>query len=224
MAELDALAGKSDAACSGRDPRALHRSRTWRHGPMIKELVRRGRPVGPRRPDRQHLRALGRARPELARRRDRLAHRRDPALRPVRRHGRSARRARGDPHLATRRVPAGAADRALDVHQRGADAVRHRLPGQPGALREPCRPGRWRRCATRRARRFDEVRRAAGFQGELSKVRLPDGYFAAFVELHIEQGPLLERAGVPIGIVTAIAAPAALRVTWKGKAATPARS
>ena len=64
---------------------------------------------------------------------------------------------------------------------------------------------------------FDEVRRAAGFRGELSEVRLPEGYFAAFVELHIEQGPLLERAGIPIGIVTAIAAPAALRVTWEGE-------
>jgi ureidoglycolate amidohydrolase len=64
---------------------------------------------------------------------------------------------------------------------------------------------------------FDDIRRAAGFQGELANVRLPAGYFAAFVELHIEQGPLLERAGIPIGIVTAIAAPAALRVTWNGE-------
>jgi ureidoglycolate amidohydrolase len=63
---------------------------------------------------------------------------------------------------------------------------------------------------------FDHVRRAAGFQGELATVRLPTGYLAAFVELHIEQGPLLERAGLPIGIVTAIAAPASFRVTWKG--------
>jgi ureidoglycolate amidohydrolase len=63
---------------------------------------------------------------------------------------------------------------------------------------------------------FDDVRRAAGFHGELATVELPAGYFAAFVELHIEQGPLLERAGLPIGIVTAIAAPASFRVTWKG--------
>jgi ureidoglycolate amidohydrolase len=66
-------------------------------------------------------------------------------------------------------------------------------------------------------RAFDEIRRAAGFRGELSEVRLPDGYFDTFVELHIEQGPLLEREGVPIGIVTAIAAPAALRVTLEGE-------
>jgi N-carbamoyl-L-amino-acid hydrolase len=66
-------------------------------------------------------------------------------------------------------------------------------------------------------RPFDEVRRGAGFGGDLALARLTDGYFAAFVELHIEQGPLLERAGVPIGIVTAIAAPAALRVTLIGE-------
>ena len=64
---------------------------------------------------------------------------------------------------------------------------------------------------------FDNVRRTAGFHGELRDVRLPIGYFDSFVELHIEQGPLLERAGVPIGFVTAIAAPAALRITWKGE-------
>jgi N-carbamoyl-L-amino-acid hydrolase len=64
---------------------------------------------------------------------------------------------------------------------------------------------------------FDEIRRAAGFAGNLSDVRLPEGYYAAFVELHIEQGPILEREGIPIGIVTAIAAPAAMRVTWEGE-------
>jgi ureidoglycolate amidohydrolase len=64
---------------------------------------------------------------------------------------------------------------------------------------------------------FDAVRLAAGFQGELADVRLSQGHFAAFVELHIEQGPLLERAGIPIGIVTAIAAPASLRITWQGE-------
>jgi ureidoglycolate amidohydrolase len=66
-------------------------------------------------------------------------------------------------------------------------------------------------------RDFDEIRRLAGFQGELSDVRLPEAAYSAFVELHIEQGPLLEREGIPIGIVTAIAAPAALRVTLTGE-------
>ena len=64
---------------------------------------------------------------------------------------------------------------------------------------------------------FEEVRRRAGCAGSLADVRLPQGHYAAFVELHIEQGPLLEREGVPIGAVTAIAAPAALRVRLEGE-------
>jgi ureidoglycolate amidohydrolase len=63
---------------------------------------------------------------------------------------------------------------------------------------------------------LDEVRRAAGFAGELEQVRLPSGYYEAFVELHIEQGPLLERQQTPLGIVTKIAAPASLRVLIEG--------
>ena len=62
-----------------------------------------------------------------------------------------------------------------------------------------------------------QLRAAAGFEGSLDQVRLPDGYYAAFVELHIEQGPLLEKEGLPIGIVTSIAAPAALRIRIEGE-------
>ena len=53
--------------------------------------------------------------------------------------------------------------------------------------------------------------------GALSGVRLPAGCYAAFIELHIEQGPLLEREGIPLGIVTAIAAPATWRITVEGE-------
>ena len=62
-----------------------------------------------------------------------------------------------------------------------------------------------------------QLRAAAGFEGSLDQVRLPDGYYAAFVELHIEQGPLLEKEGLPVGIVTSIAAPAALRILIEGE-------
>jgi ureidoglycolate amidohydrolase len=62
-----------------------------------------------------------------------------------------------------------------------------------------------------------ELRAAAGFQGSLDTVRLQAGYYAAFVELHIEQGPLLEKEGLPVGVVTSIAAPAALRITIEGE-------
>ena len=61
-----------------------------------------------------------------------------------------------------------------------------------------------------------QVRTAAGFTGPLSGVRLSQGHYHAWVELHIEQGPLLEREGLPLGIVTAIAAPAGYRFTIEG--------
>lgn len=61
-----------------------------------------------------------------------------------------------------------------------------------------------------------EVREAAGFHGALADVKLPSGYYDAWVELHIEQGPLLERDGIEIGIVTNIAAPASYRYSVEG--------
>jgi ureidoglycolate amidohydrolase len=63
---------------------------------------------------------------------------------------------------------------------------------------------------------IDEVRRQAGMTGELRQVPLARGYYKAWVELHIEQGPLLERDHVPLGIVTKIAAPASARITIQG--------
>jgi ureidoglycolate amidohydrolase len=63
---------------------------------------------------------------------------------------------------------------------------------------------------------LDEVRKNAGFGGELQDVKLPSNYYKAFVELHIEQGPVLEREQIPLGIVERIAAPASLRITLEG--------
>ena len=60
------------------------------------------------------------------------------------------------------------------------------------------------------------VRTAAGFTGSLASVQLPSNHYHAWLELHIEQGPLLEREGIPIGIVTSIAAPAGYRFTITG--------
>ncbi len=60
------------------------------------------------------------------------------------------------------------------------------------------------------------VRTAAGFAGPLASVRLPANHYRAWIELHIEQGPLLEREGIPLGIVTSIAAPAGYRFTITG--------
>jgi N-carbamoyl-L-amino-acid hydrolase len=63
---------------------------------------------------------------------------------------------------------------------------------------------------------LDVVRGKAGIRGDIEGLQLPSGYYKAFVELHIEQGPLLEEEGVPLGIVTKIAAPASLRVVVEG--------
>ena len=60
------------------------------------------------------------------------------------------------------------------------------------------------------------VRAEAGFSGDLGSVRLREGHYSAWVELHIEQGPLLERASLPVGIVTRIAAPAGYRFLFEG--------
>ncbi|MER3555080.1 MAG: Zn-dependent hydrolase [Meiothermus sp.] len=66
-------------------------------------------------------------------------------------------------------------------------------------------------------RTLEEVRQEAGYAADLDDVLLPENAYHSFVELHIEQGPLLEQDHVPIGVVTAIAAPAALRVTLEGQ-------
>src|SRR5438309_5400295 len=63
---------------------------------------------------------------------------------------------------------------------------------------------------------LDEVREGAGLVGNLESVKLPRAYYKAFLELHIEQGPQLERELIPIGVVTRIAAPASLRILIEG--------
>lgn len=50
----------------------------------------------------------------------------------------------------------------------------------------------------------------------LQAARLTRDAVTAFVELHIEQGPELEQESLDIGIVTAIAAPATLRLEFRG--------
>lgn len=64
---------------------------------------------------------------------------------------------------------------------------------------------------------YDVVRKRAGFSGELTDIALADDYYHAFVELHIEQGPELEAGEIPIGIVTAIAAPATVEFVVSGE-------
>jgi N-carbamoyl-L-amino-acid hydrolase len=69
----------------------------------------------------------------------------------------------------------------------------------------------------RDGRGLDELRASAGYTAPLDSVRLPSGYYHSFIELHIEQGPILEQEGIPIGIVEHIAGPSSYRVTLHGE-------
>jgi ureidoglycolate amidohydrolase len=64
---------------------------------------------------------------------------------------------------------------------------------------------------------LETLRAQARFSGALESVKLEPGHYAAFIELHIEQGPLLEQENIPIGLVTAIAAPASFFVHLEGE-------
>ncbi len=79
------------------------------------------------------------------------------------------------------------------------------LPSQATALRD------------KQGRSLDELRAEAGFKGSLDSVALSAGRFHQFLELHIEQGPLLEDQGIDLGLVTHIAAPASLRIAIEGE-------
>lgn len=64
---------------------------------------------------------------------------------------------------------------------------------------------------------LEGLRSRAGLDAALESVKLPAGFYSAFVELHIEQGPLLEQEHIPIGLVLAIAGPSAYRVRLTGE-------
>jgi N-carbamoyl-L-amino-acid hydrolase len=59
-------------------------------------------------------------------------------------------------------------------------------------------------------------RKRGGCKGKLDSVKLPKNFYSAFIELHIEQGPILEREKISIGIVEKIAAPSSLRLQLTG--------
>ena len=78
-------------------------------------------------------------------------------------------------------------------------------------------PGRAKTLTDKEGQSLEQVRTAAGFTGTLDDVVLPEGYYQAFLELHVEQGPVLEARNIPVGVVTAIAAPASLRIWLDGE-------
>jgi allantoate deiminase len=64
----------------------------------------------------------------------------------------------------------------------------------------------------------DAVRAFGGDPNGLERARRDPGDLIGYYEVHIEQGPVLEREGVPLGVVTAIAGQTGGRVGFTGEA------
>ena len=59
----------------------------------------------------------------------------------------------------------------------------------------------------------------AGFDARRAgEAKAPTGAVAAYVELHIEQGPRLEEGGIPIGVVTSIVGVRRSKIVFRGQA------
>ena len=62
------------------------------------------------------------------------------------------------------------------------------------------------------------IRAFGGDPSRIGEDRWHGGRLVGYVEVHIEQGPVLERLGLPVGVVTAIAGQARFRITFTGVA------
>jgi N-carbamoyl-L-amino-acid hydrolase len=63
----------------------------------------------------------------------------------------------------------------------------------------------------------DAIDSVGGRAARLDEARRAPASVAGYLELHIEQSASLDRAGLPVGVVTAIAAPSRFRVTVRGR-------
>jgi N-carbamoyl-L-amino-acid hydrolase len=65
---------------------------------------------------------------------------------------------------------------------------------------------------------YEELESKGFRPNDIASAQIGTGDIYAFVELHIEQGPVLEANNIPIGIVTSIAAPTRFKVIIEGRA------
>jgi beta-ureidopropionase / N-carbamoyl-L-amino-acid hydrolase len=89
----------------------------------------------------------------------------------------------------------------------GSRAIAGRLTAEHLALREP--DGRTM---------TDALAACGGVPSLIGEAAWAAGDVKAFVELHIEQGPVLEQSGIPIGVVSGIAGIERIQVTFTGQA------
>ena len=77
----------------------------------------------------------------------------------------------------------------------------------------------WLKMKDKEGKLFEKVIQENGFDpAKLAETVHQPGEWTAFLELHIEQGPMLERAGENIGIVSAIAGATRIKIFIEGRA------
>ena len=154
------------------------------------------------------------------RRADRRAHGLGAERRLARRLPQRAGRRRGAaPHRRGGRAAGHGAARRLG--RRGGRALRPlavrlvggvRLDARPGRAGEARRPRRRRAARTRCARTASSSRGRRERASQLANAK-------AYLELHIEQGPVLESMDLPLGVVLGTFGVERSRITWRGQAA-----
>lgn len=77
----------------------------------------------------------------------------------------------------------------------------------------------WKENVDDEGKNFFDIIDELGYSSEkIDTCVLPDNYFSAFVELHVEQGARLEKESLEVGVVNGIAAPTRFEVVVKGQA------
>jgi allantoate deiminase len=65
----------------------------------------------------------------------------------------------------------------------------------------------------------EAIRAFGGDPGSIAKDRIREGEVLGYCEVHIEQGPVLEASGLPVGVVSSIAGQSRHELTFTGEAA-----
>ena len=171
-------------------PAPVAQVREWMHEARARDARRRDRE--PRRPPRRRA-AGGRLAPGLGGRR-----------RPLRRRSWASWSGSSSPRATD------VAARGGGVRRRGRAALPEHLPRQPRVRRRAdvdaavCATPTGSRCA----------RRSRASSGRRCTTRAT----RAYLEVHIEQGPVLEAEGLPLGVVTAIAGQSRFNLVFAGRA------